>query len=115
LPNNQLGNPFFADVEWWAKPGNVPMNSFLGTQPAQQLSYHQLCINGNVGIGFLGAIDSPLMKIVGGLSTDSLVNSQNNVIFGATGGTATLKLMAPWSSSVGAVPGTLNYRTGSTF
>ena len=55
------------------------------------------------------------MKIVGGLVTDSLVNSQNNVIFGASTGGASLKLMTPWSSSVGAGPGTLNYRTGSTF
>lgn len=115
LPDNQLGNPFFTDVEWWAKPGNVPANSFLGTQPAQELSYPQLCINGNTGIGFLGTVDSPLMKIVGGLVTDSLVNSQNNVIFGASTGGASLKLMTPWSSSVGAGPGTLNYRTGSTF
>lgn len=115
LPDNQLGNPFFADVEWWAKPSNVPKNSFLGTQPAQELSYPQLCINGNAGIGFLGTIDSPLMKIVGGLPTDTLVNSQNNVIFGATTGNYALKIMAPWSSSVGGNPGTLNYRTGSTF
>jgi len=115
IPGNRVANAFLADVEWWAKPGNVPMNSFLGSQPAQELSYPQLCINGNFGIGFMGTFDSPLFKIVGGLPTDTLINGGNNIIFGSSVTVAVLKLLAPWSSSVGGIPGTINYRTGSSF
>lgn len=114
LPTNIVGNPFFADIEWWAKAANVPANSFLGQQPSQELSYPQLCINGNFGIGYIGVVDSPLIKIVSGLPTDTLVNSDNNVIFGSTTNSH-VKIMAPWSSSVGFIPGTFSYRTGSSF